>query len=108
MAKSGRLGDRWGMAVCLTRLADVLSRKGQFERAMQLMRESIDLLEAIRARLEKKARDPSCVEAPTARPVPPRPFEPTGCSSAAGYSTGFPIVYSFPTAATTRTLCCAA
>src|SRR5919206_277569 len=37
---------------------------------------------------ENGARAPNRFDAPTARPVPPRPFEPTGCRSAAGYSTG--------------------
>ena len=52
---------------------------------------------------ENPARVPARVEAPTERPVPPAPFEPTGCSSAAGYSTGLPAPYSFPAAATSST-----
>ena len=33
-------------------------------------------------------------------PAPPTPFEPSGCSSAAGYSTGLPRSVALPTAAT--------
>src|SRR5947209_1205134 len=54
---------------------------------------------------EKNARPPPFVDAPTESPRPPRPFEPTGCRSAAGYSTGLPSVYSLPAAATTSTPC---
>jgi hypothetical protein len=50
---------------------------------------------------EKRARAPVCVDAPTDSPAPPAPSEPTGWSSAAGYSTGLPRPNSFPAAATT-------
>src|SRR4029450_3044879 len=58
--------------------------------------------------LENDARRPDFVVAPTERPPPPRPFELTGWSRAAGYSTGFPSSNSFPAAATTSTSCAAA
>ena len=38
------------------------------------------------------ARDPLAVDAVTASPKPPTPFDPAGCRSAAGYSTGLPLV----------------
>ena len=41
--------------------------------------------------LENDARAPCRFEAATESPRPPTPFEPTGCSSAAGYSTSFPL-----------------
>ena len=53
---------------------------------------------------EKYARLPDIVLAATARPTPPWPLEPTGWRAAAGYSTGLPSSYSFPAAATSRTL----
>ena len=49
---------------------------------------------------EKNARSPAICEAATESPAPPWPFEPTGWRSAAGYSTGSPLLYSFPAAAT--------
>ena len=52
---------------------------------------------------EKKARSPDKVEAPIERPIPPRPFDPTGCNSAAGNSTGSPSGYSLPADATSKT-----
>src|SRR5919108_4952854 len=54
---------------------------------------------------ENDARAPSGPEAATARPVPAAPFEPTGWSRAAGYSTGLPSPCSLPAAAITRTPC---
>ena len=45
---------------------------------------------------EKYARVPSIEVAPTARPIPPLPREPTGWSSAAGYSTRVALVVLVP------------
>src|SRR3954454_18644887 len=49
--------------------------------------------------LEKNAGAPVVVEAPTVRPTPPIPFDPTGWRYAAGYSTGLPLWRAFPLAA---------
>src|SRR3954454_19998500 len=50
---------------------------------------------------ENEARVPAAVDAPTASPAPPRPFDPNGCTSAAEYSPGSPSAYSSPAAVTT-------
>ena len=52
---------------------------------------------------EKAARPPCQVERSDRETRPPRPFEPTGCRSAAGYCVGLPFEKSFPPAATRRT-----
>src|SRR5439155_26759285 len=57
---------------------------------------------------ENVARRPSWVEAATARPTPPRPWEPGGWRSAAGYSGFLRAPISFPAAPTIRTPCAAA
>ena len=55
--------------------------------------------------LENSARAPVSSEAPTESPLPTLPLEPTGWTSAAGYSTGFDWSCSLPTAATTSAPC---
>src|SRR5579862_3365655 len=50
---------------------------------------------------ENEARAPSGEDAATTSPAAAAPFDPTGWSSAAGYSTGSPRLCSLPAAATT-------
>ena len=80
--RGGRCADRERGGCEGDRAEDVFARRGERDASEPVF--------------ENDARAPDDVDAADGEPAPPAPFEPSGWSSAAGYSTGLPAAYSLP------------